>query len=1060
MSKKNPISEVSLNVLTETVWEVCKTATKKVAVVGAITTASAGSLSLAIVALAGYIGLTGLEKWKALKSDEKQKEILQKILDASTTTRKELEALIPDYYEFFDAKQDIEQALNRIQMLQKVAASIQSDTNQIVEQLKEHKELLKDFGGYVEANYDELKDYIKTIIKDELFKQLEQKIAEDHKGLKEDHKQHDEKLDAVSKKIDKLSPSVIAQVDESIRHNLPYGSIGHLFKGRDDKLGQLQEQLAKGKKTAITQAHAIHGLGGIGKTRLAVEFGWHQIGNGNVSRVFFVLADSLTSLITNLASLAGPKLLDLEEKDMQDQPALVDIVIKTISQMKDCLVIFDNADDEHAIEKLHEILPQLAGCQVLITSRVSNWKGVKKLPIDKLAERDAIAYLLEKTDGRSETEEDEKLAGELAGKLDGLPVVLEQAAAYINYLHIGFEMYLGKFEDARKEVLKWHKGELQDYPEPVLIAWQATEEQLGAAEKSVLRLVSFLSADAIPVELFEGNPEIVAAAIELYKKENGEDTELEKMEEIDIRGVLAELSNWSMITLSEKSFYVHRLVQDSVRLRIPDEALKSWTEISLAMVERFIPEDLQADDVRSWHIWDVISPHVLVVTEHGNKVKIPEPTSWLMNSLAMYYNTKASFEVAEILYGKALDINENTVGHDHPNTASCLNNLAELYRATNRLAEAEPMLKRVVGILENPGGEPLPNYAIALNNLAQLYQDTNRLAEAEPLMERSLAISEASFGKDHPDVAIRLNNLAQLYGATNRLTKAEPLMKRALAISEASFGEDHPSVARDLNNLATLYMDTNRLAEAEPLMKRALAIDEVSFGKDHPKVALRLNNLAQLYKATNRLAEAEPLMKRGLEIEEKSKGENHPHVAIQLNNLAELYRVTDRFKEAEPLYKRALEIDEASLGKDHPTVAIRLNNLALLYQSTGRFAEAEPLMRRALAIDEASFGKNHPNVATDLNNLAGLYQATNRLAEAEPLMERALAIDEVSFGKDHPSVAIRLNNLAQLYSDTSRLAKAEPIFVRALEIFEASLGAEHPTTITIRKNLEILRRKM
>ncbi|MCH7558973.1 MAG: tetratricopeptide repeat protein, partial [Planctomycetes bacterium] len=522
------------------------------------------------------------------------------------------------------------------------------------------------------------------------------------------------------------------QLSQPLIHNLPYPTIGDLLKGRGDELDMLQKQLAKGEKTAITQAQAIHGLGGIGKTRLAVEFGWHQIKKSHASGVFFVLADSLTNLISNLANLAKPTLLNLPKQNLKDQPALVDMVIRTLSRMKNCLVIFDNVDDGHAIDKLHEILPQLAGCQVLITSRRSNWKGVKELPIYKLAIDDAIAYLLEKTKDRSETTADKKLAGKLADKLDGLPIALEQAAAYINYRHIGFQAYLGKFEEARKEVLQWHKDSLQDYPKPVLVAWKTTENQLGLREKSVLRLASFLAPDSIPTKLFEEKPESINNATELYAKENGENLEQDNTEQTDIRDVLAELSRWSMINLTEKSFYVHRLVQDSVRLRIPDATIESWTKVTLAMVRGFVPSDPPPDDIRSWDVWNTISPHVLVITDHGNKIKIPEPTAWLMNSLALYFNAKTSFEVAETLYHKALAINENTVGPDHPNTASCL------------------------------------------NNLAQLYQATNRLKEAEPLMQRALKIDEASLGKDHPKVATDLNNLAALYQATNRLKEAEP----------------------------------------------------------------------------------------------------------------------------------------------------------------------------------------------------------------------------------------------------------------------------------------------
>ncbi|MBI2471560.1 MAG: tetratricopeptide repeat protein, partial [Planctomycetes bacterium] len=181
-----------------------------------------------------------------------------------------------------------------------------------------------------------------------------------------------------------------------------------------------------------------------------------------------------------------------------------------------------------------------------------------------------------------------------------------------------------------------------------------------------------------------------------------------------------------------------------------------------------------------------------------------------------------------------------------------------LFNAANH-AEAEPLMRRALRIDEQSFGENHPNVAISLNNLAGLLYDTNRLSEAEPLMRRTLRIDEQSFGENHPKVAIRLDNLAQLLLATNRLSEAEPLMRRALRIFESSLGAEHTNVATQLNNLAQLLQATNRLLEAEPLMRRALRIDEQIFGENHPNVARDLNNLATLLHATNRLYEAAPL---------------------------------------------------------------------------------------------------------------------------------------------------------------------------------------------------------
>jgi tetratricopeptide (TPR) repeat protein len=777
----------------------------------------------------------------------------------------------------------------------------------------------------------------------------------------------------LSAKVDTLTIKDKREKGITRTQNLPYFSIGGLFKGREDLFGRLESALGAGKTTAITQVQAIHGLGGIGKTRLAVEYAWRALENGQYTAVFFVVAETEGSLHTNLAALASPALLDLPEQNSAEQPIIVEAVLAELGRRADWLMIFDNVDSDEAAGRLHkQVLPRLAGGNVLITSRRSNWPDeVADLSIDKLDEADAAAYLLEKTEGkRAKSAEDEALAKEIARELDGLPVALEQAAAYVCQRRIGFGAYLKDFKESREKVLSWYKGEV-NYPVAVLAAWETTKERLGPCEQGILGMAAFLGPEAIPAGLFESQAKRIEESAGLVLEETAAELKIEEGE-IDVRDLLAELADWSMINLAEESFTMHRLVQDSIRLSIPEDRRKTWAKLALELVNQHIPSDPPPNDVRSWDIWEPAESHVAAIVAHADDLGIGEPTTRLMNGLGFYFKTRARFDEAEPMYRRALAIDEQSFDEDHPKVAIRLNNLAQLLHDTNRLAEAEPLMRRAMVIDEQAFGEDHPKVAIRLNNLAQLLQDTNRLDEAEPLMRRALEIDEQAFGEDHPDVAIDLNNLAALLQDTNRLAEAEPLMRRALAVDEQAFGEDHPDVAIDLNNLATLLQDTNRLAEAEPLMRRALAVDEQSFGEDHPKVAIRLNNLATLLQDTNRLVEAEPLMVRVVEIMEKSYDTTHPKVAIALNNLAQLLQATNRLAEAEPLMNRALAIDEQSLGKDHPSVARDLNNLALLLEATNRLAEAKPLMRRALEIFEKSLGPDHPNTQMARGNLEGL----------------------------------------------------------------------------------------
>ncbi|MSP01419.1 MAG: tetratricopeptide repeat protein [Acetobacteraceae bacterium] len=795
--------------------------------------------------------------------------------------------------------------------------------------------------------------------------------------------------------------------------NLPYPSLGPLFKGRETFLRGLRASLLRDNSAvAAIVSNAIHGMGGIGKTRAAVEYAWAH--RDDYTALLFVNADSPQNLETSFAALTGP--LRLPEHTASDDSLKRHATLAWLRGHPGWLLILDNVDSEAARDAASAMLGGLTGGHVVLTSRLDRgaWHGITPLDLDVLALDAAAAFLLEATDGiRVPHDDDNTRARELAMELGQLALALDLAVATIRQGR-SFAQYRTLWRDAREKVRGWNQQTITGYHHAVGETWQTSVALVSPEARILLERLAFLAPDPVPGFLLDvavpGAPQAaVGAAAE------------------DAREAMLELARYSLVKRDTQAdrFTIHRLIQDATRRGLdPAIALQRLTD-SLGWLNAGFEGD--PGDVRSWPRLDPLAVHAETLAWAADKSGIVEPTGRLMNSLGQLFHAKARFVHAELLTKRVLAITETNLGRDHPTVATCLNNLAALLRATNRLAEAEPLFRRALAIDEASFGPDHPDVAIDLNNLAELLSDTNRLADAEPLYRRALAIAEASFGPDHPDVARSLNNLAELLRATNRLAEAEPLYRRALAIDEASFGPDHPDVAIDLNNLALLLCDTNRLAEAEPLYRRALAIDEASFGPDHPSVAIRLNNLAGLLSDTNRLADAEPLYRRALAIDEASFGPDHPHVAIDLNNLAGLLRATNRLADAEPLCRRALAIGEASLGPDHPNMATRLNNLAELLRATNRLAEAEPLYRRALAIGEASLGPDHPNVAAGLNNLALLLRATNRLAEAEPLMRRMVVIF-LRFQRDtghvHPHRDGAIGNYSVLLADLGRDAAA------------------------------------
>jgi len=750
------------------------------------------------------------------------------------------------------------------------------------------------------------------------------------------------------------------------RINIP-PSIGARFVGRDAELQALHDALqAPGGQDVALSSHALHGMGGYGKTRLVVEYA-HRFGDA-YSCVLLLNAESPQSLDADLAALCERHRLDLggphELPKAQDDR--VDMAKRWLVHHTGWLLIADNADTTDAARAVAQLVRDCPQGQVLVTTRLADWgSSFAALPLQGLQPAAAKQLLLaQSAPGRQvRPAQDPSDLDAIVTALHGHSLALTLAAAYIGQRRISFGQYLSDLRAQSQRPLHWlPQSALAEHDKSVTQSLRLSIDAVGAQARQLLDCLAWLAPEPLPSSLCETPCKGVT----------------------DVTDALTELEQHHLVEVGDGEPAMHRLLQEVLRGLQADAAqagavssLPGWQAALHWMNAAFQGEP---SNFAHWPGLLPLAPHVAHVIEAVvQELAIAPPNAdalaYLCNQSGLLRYSQAQFSLAEPLYRRALAIYGASYGERHPNVATGLNNLAGLLRATNRLAEAEPLYRR------------------------------------------ALAIYEASYGEHHSTVATGLNNLAALLYATNRMAEAEPLYRRALAIDEASYGENHPTVAIRLNNLAGLLRATNRLAEAEPLYRRALAIDEASYGENHPTVAIRLNNLAGLLRATNRLAEAEPLFRRALAIDEASYGENHPTVAIRLNNLAELLRTTNRLAEAEPLYWRALAIDEASYGENHPEVATVLNNLASLLQATKRLAEAEPLYWRALAIDEASYGEHHPNVATRLNNLAGLLQATKHLAEAEPLSKRHLSIF-VDFtlrtGHAHPHLRAAVANYFHL----------------------------------------------
>jgi tetratricopeptide (TPR) repeat protein len=637
------------------------------------------------------------------------------------------------------------------------------------------------------------------------------------------------------------------------------------FTGREEILQAIYDALHDHKNVLLTQA--ISGLGGIGKTQTACEYAYRY--QQEYRAVLWAQADSATSLDTGYQHIA--RALGLPEKDAQEIEVVREAVRRRLATETDYLLILDNADDPAVVKPF---LPERPGGHVLLTSRARQFSSLGNISVVRLAvmsQEEARAFLLRRIYPQGYTEAEREAAERLVEEVDGLPLALELAAAYIVRQRVSVQNYLEAFVKRRVEMLESVRPIRGDYRETVLTTWQPNLEAVRKQSETAADLLNysaFLAPDAIPFEIFiEG-----ASAFEGPLGAALTDREESPLSLVEL---LLPSANYSIlqVDMEDRSYAIHRLVQEAIKAGMEEETQRRHIETIVEALTQCYP----GQDYQFWLLLDRLLPHQLLCADHITRYDIETLTAGaLLNQCALYLQDRAQYAQAATLYERALSIRQKILPPVHPFIAQSLNNLASLYQDQGRYAQAEPLYNEALEIRRSVLLQRHPSIAQSLNNLAGLYHDQGRYEEAETLYNEALAIDRVALGENHPDYASHLNNLALLYKARGRYEQAETLYNEALEISRKALPQGHPDIASSLNNLAGLYKAQGRYEEAETLYNEALAIDRVALGENHPDYATDLNNLALLYKAQGRYEQAETLYNEALEIVRQTLGENHP----------------------------------------------------------------------------------------------------------------------------------------------------------------------------------------
>jgi len=716
--------------------------------------------------------------------------------------------------------------------------------------------------------------------------------------------------------------------------NIPYPR-NPFFLGRDDELAQLRSHLQGGQATALSQPHAISGLGGTGKTQLALEYAYRTY--QNYRAVLWARAENAEALISSYVSIAA--LLRLPEREAKDQDITVQAVKTWLQVHRDWLLILDNADE---LRLLLDFLPPVLGGTLLLTTRAAvTGRLAHRLEIETLLPEHGALFLLRRAaliapdaELSQASPQERELALQISEELGGLPLALDQAGAYLEETGMGLSGYWQIYQQHRADLLEQRGGLVADHPAPVAstssLSFQRVEEKNPSAA-DLLRLCAYLAPDAIAEEILTAGapwlgPSLAPVAADAFR----------------LNQAIEALRAYSLVRRDPKgkTLSIHRLVQAVLQDTLEETQRRSWAERAMLAVNAAFPHAEHS----AWPQCERLLPHALLAAQYIETDHIISGEAGrLLHETASYLRDRARYQEAEPLYQRALRTREQQLGPQHPEVAASLNGLAELYREQGKYAEAEPLYQRALRIREQQLGPQHPEVAETLNRLANIYQDQSRYEQAEVFYQRALHIREQALGPNHPHVAETLTGLAITSREKGKYEQAEAFYQRALHIREQALGPNHPQMAETLTSFANLYLKLDKYAEAEPLYQRALHIREQALGPNHPHVASTLTSFANLYLKQDEYEQAELLYQRALHIREQVLGPEHLETAETMHNLARLREAQDNSKEARTWYARALAVREQVLGAHHPqTTETRKRFIALLY-AMGQQEEAAQL---------------------------------------------------------------------------------------------------------------------
>ncbi|MCJ1281457.1 hypothetical protein MMC26_000776, partial [Xylographa opegraphella] len=522
------------------------------------------------------------------------------------------------------------------------------------------------------------------------------------------------------------------------------------FVAREKELSNVHELLyGHSNRTCVV----LHGLGGIGKTQLAIEYVRRH--KERYTAIFWLNANDSNSLRLSFRDVAQqilkyhPSTSLLAGVDLNDLDQVVYAVKAWLDLQKNTrwLMIYDNYDNPKASGNLdrsavniRQYFPQSNQGSIIITTRSSRVSQGRRVYIQKLLDIKESLEILSNMSGREDIAEDPS-AVELVKELDGLPLALSTAGAYLEHVPIALSDYLGFYKTSWLK-LQTTSPQLESYEDRSLYTtWQITFDRIqqqNPASANLLKLWAYFDRQDIWFEL-------------LRHANYADNKWIQRLigDELNFNEAAALLCSFGLVDINRSleqqfgsgGYSMHSCVHSWTEFVLNKKWDNGLARLALRCVASKVP---MRDETDSWILQRRLLLHAVrqeqAILEDKVDIKGMELT---LNSLGMLYADQGKLAKAEVMYTRALQGYKEALGPKHISTLSTVNNLGNLYKDQGKLAEAEAMYTRALQGYEHAlGSELLRLYLPALNTMfafGDLCSRTGRKDKAKGMYTRALS---------------------------------------------------------------------------------------------------------------------------------------------------------------------------------------------------------------------------------------------------------------------------------------------------------------------------------